>query len=80
MNAEFHSAAARSTNAFDHAQLIAVRGLFLFLYRVPPPCLRANPHWSLPPAAPAFLHGSTDTRNRSFSFPPGAGHTRLVAP
>lgn len=29
MNAEFHSAAARSTNAFDQDQLTAGRGLFL---------------------------------------------------
>lgn len=80
MNAEFHSAAARSANALDHDQLIAVRGLFLFRYRVPPPCLRADPHWLLPPAAPAFLHGSACTRHRSFSFPPEAGRTRLAAP
>lgn len=31
MNAEFHSAAARPMDAFDHDQLTAGRGLFLFV-------------------------------------------------
>ena len=31
MNIEFHSAAVHSANAFDHDQLTAGRGLFLFL-------------------------------------------------
>ena len=44
LNAEFHSAAARSTNAFDHDQLIAGRGLFPFRHHVPPPYLECDPH------------------------------------
>ena len=44
VNAEFHSAAARSTNAFDHDQLIAGRGLFPFRHPVPPPYLEYDPH------------------------------------
>ena len=80
MNAEFHSAAARPMDTLDHDQLTAGRGLFLFRYRVPSPYLRADPHWPLPPAAPAFPPGSADTRYRSFSFPLGAGRIRLVAP
>ena len=80
MNAEFHSAAARSANALDHDQLTAARGLFLFRYRVPSPYLRADPHWPLLPAVPAFPHGNAGTRHRSFSFPPRAGRTQLVAP
>ena len=80
MNAEFHSAAARPMDAFDHDQLTAGRGLFLFRHRVPPPCLRADPHWPLLPTAPAFPRGSAGTRHRSFSFSPAAEHTRLAAP
>ena len=75
MNAEFHSAAARPMDAFDHDQLTAGRGLFLFRHRVPPPCLRADPHWPLLPTAPAFPRGSAGTRHRSFSFSPAAEHT-----
>ena len=80
MNAEFHSAAARPMDAFDHDPLTAGRGLFLFRHRVPPPCLRADPHWPLLPTAPAFPRGSAGTRHRSFSFSPAAEHTRLAAP
>ena len=80
MNAEFHSAAARSANALDHDQLTAARGLFLFRYRVPSPYLRADPHWPLLPTAPAFPRVSAGTRHRSFSFSPAAEHTWLAAP
>ena len=44
MNAEFHSAAARPMDAFDHDQLTAGRGPFLFRHCVPYPYLRADPH------------------------------------
>lgn len=80
INAEFHSAATRSANAFDHDQLTAGRGLFLFGHRVPPPFLRADPHWPLPPAAPAFPHGSAGTRHSFYSFHPRTGRTQLAAP
>lgn len=63
-----------------HDQLTADRDLFLFPCRMPFPYLRADPHWPLPPAAPAFPHGSAGTRYMSFSFPLGAGRIRLVAP
>ena len=78
MNAEFHSTAARSANALEHDQLIAVRGLFLFRYRVPSPYLRADPHWPLPPVAPAFPHGSAGTRRNFFLFLQELGITYTV--
>ena len=80
MNVEFHSAAARPMDAFDHDQLTAGHGLFLVLFSVPHPFSTVDPHWPLPPAAPAFPHESAGTRHRSFSFPPEAESTRLVAP
>lgn len=63
-----------------HDTIYWYRDLFLFPCRMPFPYLRADPHWPLPPAAPAFPHGSAGTRYMSFSFPLGAGRIRLVAP
>ena len=80
MNAEFHSAAARSANALDHDRLTAGRGLFPVLFSVPHPFSAAGPHWLWPSKAPAFLHGSAGTRRRFSSFLPAAWHTRLAGP
>ena len=78
LNAEFHSAAARSANALDHDRLTAGRGLFPVLFSVPRPFSAADPHWPLPLKAPAFPHGSAGTRRRFSSFPPVALHIRLA--
>ena len=75
LNAEFHSAAARSANAYDQDQLTAGRGLFLFRHRVPSPFSTVGPHWLWQSKAPAFLHGNAGTRHRSFSFLPAISHT-----
>ena len=80
LNAEFHSAAARSANALDHDRLTAGRGLFPVLFSVPHPFSAAGPHWLWPSKAPAFLHGSAGTRRRFSSFLPAAWHTRLAGP
>ena len=45
MNAEFHSAAARPMDAFDHDQLTAGHGPFLVLFSVPRPFSAVDPHW-----------------------------------
>lgn len=78
MNAKFHSVAARPMDAFDPDQITAGRGLFLFRHRVPPPFLRADPHWPLPPVAPAFPHGSAGTRRNFFLFLQELGITYTV--
>ena len=75
LNAEFHSAAARSANALDHDRLTAGRGLFLVLFSVPHPFSAADPHWPLPSKVPAFPHGNAGTRHRSFSFLPAISRT-----
>ena len=80
LNAEFHSAAARSANAYDQDQLTAGRGLFLVLFSVPHPFSAADPHWPLPSKVPAFPHGNAGTRRRFSSFPPAVWRTRLAVP
>ena len=80
LNAEFHSAAARSANAYDQDQLTAGRGLFLFRRHVPPPYSEHGPRWIWPLKAPSFPRGSADTRRRFSSFPPAVWRTRLAAP
>ena len=64
MNAEFHSAATRPMDAYDHDRLTACRGLFLVLFSVPHPFSAADPHWPLPSKVPAFPHGNAGTRRR----------------
>ena len=78
LNTEFHSVAARSANAFDQNQLTAGRGLFLFQHPVLPPFSALDLHSLLQSKAPSFLHGSADTRNKSFSFLPAILRTLSV--
>ena len=80
LNAEFHSAAARSANALDHDRLTAGRGLFPVPFSVPRPFSAAGPHSLWPSKAPAFLHGNAGTRRRFSSFPPAVWHTQLASP
>ena len=78
LNAEFHSAATRPMDAYDHDRLTAGRGLFLVLFSVPHPFSAADPHWPLPSKVPAFPHGNAGTRRRFSSFPPAVWHTQIA--
>ena len=80
MNAEFHSAAVRPMDAFDHDQLTAGRGLFLVPFSVPHPFSVADPHSFWLSKVPVFSRGNPGTRRRFFSFSPAVWHTRLAVP
>ena len=78
MNAEFHSAATRPMDAFDHDQLTAGRGLFLSPVSAPRPFSASDPHSLWPSKVPSFLRGNAGIQHRFFSFPTGVWHSQFA--